>query len=308
MSTMTANRNSTIVRNLFFLLMRAGFRFGSWLRPRATLQRAYRLFCTPLPASRKRASVADTGNAVVSRVALGNDELSLYAWGDPAAEPYVLLAHGWSSHGLRFNAWIEPLRSAGYAIVAFDQIGHGLSSGERTTLPGFAAVLAEVGRRHGPAAAVIGHSLGGAATMLALAEGLVAERAILIAPAADPIDAARRFGRMVGLADYLCAHLFDEYEARRSTRVASLQAHLHAPRIGRPALIVHDLADREVPWAEGERYARHWPHSRLLTTTGLGHHHIVDDRTVIDAGLEFLRGGIVGERVVSSSNLPFGFA
>jgi pimeloyl-ACP methyl ester carboxylesterase len=73
-------------------------------------------------------------------------------------------------------------------------------------------------------------------------------------------------------------------------------------------LIVHDLADREVPWAEGERYARHWPDARLLTTTGLGHHRVVDDAGVIDAGLRFLRGEVVGDRVVSSPNLPFGFA
>jgi pimeloyl-ACP methyl ester carboxylesterase len=305
---MTANKNSTIVRNIFFLKLRAGFAFGSWLRPGATLRRAYRLFCTPLATSRQRAHAADPGDAVVSRFAFGGEQLGLYTWGDPATQPYVLLAHGWSSHALRFQPWIQPLRDAGFAVVGFDQIGHGLSSGKRTTLPGFADVLAEVARRHGNAAAVIAHSLGGAATTLALADGLVAERVILLAPAADPIDAARRFGRFVGLADYLSTHLFDEYEARHSTRVSSLQAHLKAPSIGRPALIVHDLGDREVPWAEGERYARHWPDARLVTTTGLGHHRVVDDSGVIDAGMKFLRGDIVGDRVVSSPNLPYGFA
>jgi len=71
---------------------------------------------------------------------------------------------------------------------------------------------------------------------------------------------------------------------------------------------VHDLADREVPWAEGERYARHWPDARMMTTTGLGHHHIVDDASVIAASIGFLRGNIVGERIVSSPNLPYGYA
>ena len=71
---------------------------------------------------------------------------------------------------------------------------------------------------------------------------------------------------------------------------------------------MHDLDDREVPWSEGERYARHWNGSRLLTTTGLGHSRVVDDEAVIDAALRFLRGEAVGERVVSSPNLPYGFA
>jgi pimeloyl-ACP methyl ester carboxylesterase len=308
MTTLAAGRNSTIVRNFRMTMLRAGFAFGSWLRPGATLRRAYRLFCTPLSITRRRALSTDIGGAALSSLAIGGEQVSLYTWGDPAAQPYVLLAHGWSSHATRFLPWIKPLREAGYAVVGFDQVGHGRSSGRRSTLPDFAAVLAEVARRHGACAAVIGHSLGGAAAMLSLADGLQASRAILIAPAADPIDAASRFGRFVGLPEHMSSHLFDEYEAGHPLRVATLQAHLKAPTIARPALIVHDLTDREVPWAEGERYARHWPDARLLTTNGLGHHRIVDDADVIDASLRFLRGETIGDRVVSSPNLPYGFA
>lgn len=76
-----------------------------------------------------------------------------------------------------------------------------------------------------------------------------------------------------------------------------------APLIARPASRVHDLEDAEVPWAEGERYARYWPAPRLLTTTGLGHHRVAHDPDLIAASLRFLRG----ERVVSP-NLPYGFA
>ncbi|GAA0708301.1 alpha/beta fold hydrolase [Dokdonella soli] len=291
-----------------FAGVRTGFAIGSWLRPRATLRHAYRLFCTPLATTRQRARAADPAGAAVAYATVAGEQIATYVWGDPATQPHVLLAHGWSSHALRFLPWIAPLREAGYAVVGFDQVGHGRSSGRRTTLPGFAETLRAVARPFGTAAAVIGHSLGGAATLLALADGLQAQRAILIAPAADPIAAAQRFSRFVGLADYLSGRLFDEYEARHPTRVASLQAHLKAPTIGRPALIVHDLADREVPWQEGERYARHWPDARLLTTTGLGHHRIVDDADVINTALRFLRGETVGERVVSSPNLPYGFA
>jgi pimeloyl-ACP methyl ester carboxylesterase len=308
MTALATGKNSTIVRNIRMLMLRASFVFGSWLRPGATLRRAYALFCTPLSITRRRALATGTGGADVGSFAIGGEQVTVYSWGDPSTQPYILLSHGWSSHATRFLPWIAPLRAAGYAIVGFDQIGHGRSSGRRTTLPDFAVVLAAVVRRHGPCAAVVAHSLGGAAATLALADGLQASRAILIAPAADPIDAASRFARFVGLAERLGSHLFDEYEAQHPLRVASLQAHLKAPSIARPALIVHDLADREVPWAEGERYARHWPDARLLTTTGLGHHRIVDDASVIDAGLRFLRGETVGDRVVSSPNLPYGFA
>lgn len=308
MAILALRKNSTIVRSFGLLLLRVRFVLGSWLRPGDTLHRAYDLFCTPLAATRRRAAEADSAGARVAQFIHAGERLALYTWGDPATQPYVLFSHGWSSHALRFAPWIAPLRAAGYAVIAFDQVGHGNSSGRRSTLPDFAATLAEVARRHGEAAAVIGHSLGGAAAMLALANGMAARRAVLIAPAADPQAAAWRFARFVGLAEHLGERLFEEYEARNPTRVATLQAHLNAPRIARPALIVHDLGDREVPWAEGERYARHWHGARLLTTTGLGHHRIVDDGEVIDGALRFLRGETVGDRVVSTPNLPYGFA
>lgn len=300
---------STTVRSqLELAALRGGFRLGAALQPATTARRAGRLFCTPLPGARRRARSASTGDAAIGDLTHAGERIRTYAWGNPAAQPYVLCAHGWSSHGTRFLPWVGPLREAGYAVVSFDQIGHGFSSGRRATLPGFAATLRTVGDRFGPAAAVIGHSLGGAAAAVALAGGLRAERAVLIAPAADPEDAARRFARFVRLPERLCRHMIAGFEADIGIAFDDLQAHRTAPRIGCPALVVHDLEDREVPWAEGERYARHWSGARLLSTRGLGHNRIAQDADVITAALRFLRGDCVGARVVSSPNLPFGLA
>ena len=305
--------NSTIVlkslaTSLRFAMMRAGFAVGGWLMPKATLHRAFRLFGTPMPGARERALAADTLGARIEMLEHGEHRIAAYLWGDPARQPLVLLAHGWSSFGLRFAPWVRALRQAGYSVVTFDQLAHGRSSGRRATLPSFAEAVFQVAKHYGPLAAVIGHSLGGAATMLALSKGMRAERTVLIAPAADPMAAADRFGRAVGLAQSLRAHLFDEWEKRFKIPVAGLQVHVNAPFIARPALVVHDLEDREVPWAEGERYARYWPQARLLTTTGLGHHRIAAEPQVIAEALRFLQGETIGERVVSSPNLPFGIA
>lgn len=298
---------STTVRNILGLLaLRTGFRLGRLLRPDATLQRAARLFCTPFASSRARALAAPTLDAVESRLEVDGLSIATYAWGDPSRQPYILFAHGWSSHGTRVAKWIEPLRQAGYAVVAFDQAGHGRSGGEHTTLPDFACHLMAVARHFGPAAAVIGHSLGGAATAVALARGLQAERAVLIAPAADPLAAMERFSRFVGLGEEFGARLAAFFEAMTREPIEALQAHRNAPLIARPALIVHDLEDREVPWHEGERYARLWQGARMVTTRGHGHNRIADDPGVIGDALRFLRGDMVGERMVSSPNLPYG--
>jgi pimeloyl-ACP methyl ester carboxylesterase len=300
---------STIARNMLPLYwLRLSFLVGSCFAPGAVAARAGRLFATPFGSSRSRALAAPTLGAIESNLRIDDIDIHTYCWGDPASQPYVLFAHGWSSHGTRVAPWIGPLRAAGYAVVAFDQAAHGRSSGRRTTLPDFTCHLIAVARHFGPAAAVIGHSLGGAAAALALARGLQAERAVLIAPAADPVAAAERFSRFVWLAGHLARRMFARFEQAMRFDVAELQAHANAPLIGRPALVVHDLEDREVPWSEGERWARFWRDSRLLSTIGLGHNRIADDAGVIAAALRFLRGETVGDRVVSSPNLPYGLA
>ena len=75
------------------------------------------------------------------------------------------------------------------------------------------------------------------------------------------------------------------------------------PRIGRPTLVIHDLADAEVPWSEGERYALGLRAGRMLTVTGLGHHKIVDAPEVLDAGMAWLRGEHVGEHLQAAGSL-----
>lgn len=295
---------STNVRSfVFWKLLRLRFRLGGCLAPAATVERAAALFCTPYPGSRERALAAPLGEARLDTVRSDGAAITRYTWGDPARQPYVLFAHGWSSHGARILPWVQPLRDAGYAVVGFDQPAHGRSGGDRTNLRDFTERLLDVGRITGPAAAVVGHSLGGAAAGLALARGLEAGRAVLVAPAADPVDAGRRFARQVGLSEPLRRRMNELFEARLAVRFDEMMAERNAPAINRPALIVHDLNDREVPWSEGERWARHWRRARLLDTRGLGHHRILGDPTVRAAVLRFLDGGVVGDRLVSSPNL-----
>lgn len=285
--------------------LRASFRIGSVLMPAATVRRACAMFTTPLAATRRRALRAPLGDAECGGFEWEGQRIATYVWGDPHARPYVLFAHGWSSHGAHFLPWVQRLREAGYAVVSFDQTGHGRSGGLRTTLPGFVRTLTAVAGRFGAPTVLVGHSLGGAAVTVALARGLAARQAILIAPSADLADATLRFTRFMRLPERLYRRMLVAFESI-GVHFDELQAQRNAPRISRPALIVHDIEDREIPWAEGERYARYWPDSRLLTTTGLSHHRIAQDPAVIDAALAFLRGEPVGERIVSSPNLPYG--
>jgi len=302
-------KNSTIVRNIVTLaVLRAANRIGGQFAPEATARRAARLLCTPFASGRARARDADDGGAVHSDAEVDGRRVVVYRWGEQQSQSRVLLAHGWSSYALRFLPWVHALREAGYAVVGFDQPGHGRSDEGRCTMACFARTLRAVADRFGPFDAVVGHSMGGTAAMLAMADGAVVRRAVLIAPAADPDAATTRFARRVGLVSGIVPRIQRRLEVQTGTTVRELTAYVRVPSLAVPALVIHDLADAEVPWEEGESYARHWPGARLLSTAGLGHNRIVNDPATIDAGLRFLRGESMGERVVSSPNLPFGIA
>jgi predicted alpha/beta hydrolase family esterase len=303
----TATRvNSTVVLNRMIPhLLRSAFSLASRIAPAMAIRAAARLMITPMASSRSRAKAA-ANRAAMQFLTVGQHRLAVYTWGNPERQPYVLFAHGWSSYGMRVEPWVTSLVDAGFALVSFDQQAHGLSSGTRATMPDFADNVIAVGRHFGPAAGVVAHSLGGAATLRALRRGLKAERVVLIAPAADMAAATRRFARFIGLAEHLCARLIGVFERRSAESFEDMQAHRNVPLIARPLLVVHDFNDREVPWEEGERYVRHASDGRLLSTSGLDHHRIVADAWVITSALRFLSGQSVGERVVSSPNLPFG--
>ena len=97
MAVVTVRQNSTTVRKSWGLaLLSARFAIGSWVAPSSTLTRAFQLFCTPMPGARARARHSDTGGARLGEVVFGRERLATYAWGDPARQPTVLLAHGWS--------------------------------------------------------------------------------------------------------------------------------------------------------------------------------------------------------------------
>ena len=300
---------STVIDRLKLTTVRTGFVLGGRIAPKRTVNRAARLFATPFASSRSRAQAVQ-GDADMQRGELhvNGETIATYVWGDPSNQPYALLAHGWSSFGLRFLPWVARLRAQGLAVVTFDQPGHGHSSGKLCTLPEFIATIRAIGARYGNAALAVGHSLGGAAVTLAQDEAWRAEQLILVAPAADMKAAARRFFRFVHLAGYLREPFYAWLHRRTGVHIDELRVERKLPMLGQPALIVHDLDDADVPWAEGERYARFWPGARLYTTEGLGHRRVLDAPEVIDAALAFMRGELVGERVVGSPNLPYGVA
>jgi pimeloyl-ACP methyl ester carboxylesterase len=277
-------QNSTIVRTdlrLLQLALRATSRFA----PHATERWAAGRFFVPRrprPAPPPEAPDLERRSWTLG---VGRERLVAWSWGQGAV---VLLAHGWEGHAGQLAGFVPPLVAAGFRVVAFDMPAHGRSAGRRATGPDFAAALRAVAEVTGPPAAVVAHSLGGAATVYALRQGLSTERVVLLAPGAEPLEFA-----------WIVAHTLGFRGARAARVVEGIRQEIggewedwSVPRLvgdlDLPMLLFHDPADREVPWEHGRRIAEAWPGARLVRASGLGHNRLLRDPAVIGQTVAFV--------------------
>lgn len=216
-------------------------------------------------------------------------ELACWSWG---AGPVVMLTHGWGSRAGRWSSLVPLLLEAGLSAVAFDAPAHGRSSGNTASMPEFARALLAV-REHlgGAPRAAVGHSLGGAATALALSMGLDAGRVVLIAAPSNAREFTDRFAETLGLPLSVRSMMERNLETRLQFTFAGLHIPTLAAELDTPALLVHDTDDRDVPFAGAEAVAAAWPGARLMATTGLGHRKVLHDPAVLQATRDFILAG-----------------
>ncbi len=210
-----------------------------------------------------------------------------WRWGE--GDP-VLLVHGWGSTAGRLGSFVAPLEAAGFSVLAFDAPGHGATGGRRSSLPEFLFTIEAAGAAHGPLAGIIGHSLGGAATVLAMGRGLTARRAVLIAPAADPAGYTKLFAELLGIRTSVRERMEGRLVRRFGLPWADFDIRAAARQIAAPALVFHDVDDAEIPWKEGGSVSEAWPGASLVTSRGLGHTRIVHDTDVVARAVAFLAG------------------
>lgn len=217
----------------------------------------------------------------------GGRRVATYTWGRED-NPTALLVHGWAARGSQLGVYAAPLVARGYRVVAFDQPAHGRSSGRRTALPQFADAVEQVAGAIGPVSVAISHSLGCAATNLAVSRGVPVGRLVHLAPPERVDFFLERAGSHLGFSSGVRRRAMARVEARFGLGVESARGRNLAPRLGHiPLLIVHDSDDRDVPLAEGRALAQAWPAARLTATSGLGHTRVIRDPEVVETVVRF---------------------
>jgi pimeloyl-ACP methyl ester carboxylesterase len=293
-------KNSTTVRS------KTALRFA-----RAALQTAYilsdnlgaglaeRLFTSPKRYARpdREKAILASGRRFEIEVHLrsprwngASTQVTAWRWG---VGPTVLLVHGWEGRGSQLGALVAPLVAAGLSVVTFDAPGHGDSPGSRLYLTDHADAIIDVAAAVGPLHALVAHSFGAAAALLAHARGGVdAPRNVMIAPNVIIDDSVRKFARMVALDDSDRVSLEENLAEHTGVDINSLRLDNLVGARDAALLVIHDRDDREVSVVHGERLAAQWGNARLEVTEGLGHRRILRTPEVIAKVVESVRIGV----------------
>jgi pimeloyl-ACP methyl ester carboxylesterase len=275
------DRATVFKRKLFRLV----FRLGSRAWPALAARVAARLFARPLRVSRPESERVYWESARRFRLTNG---IAAYEWG-AAPNPLILLVHGWNGRGTQLGAFAEPLVQAGFRVVALDGPAHGESPGTETDPAHFGEMLFRARAELAEVHAVIAHSFGAGASMLAASRGLDFRKMVLIAGPCAYERILRNFCIRMGLAAEAEARLTEILRARTGIAPHDLNVGRLGAALGRPGLVVHDEDDPEVPFSEALAIQRAWPAAQLLRTQGLRHRRVLRDPEVVRRVVEFLR-------------------
>jgi pimeloyl-ACP methyl ester carboxylesterase len=264
--------------------MRVGFEALQTLSPSLASAAAARLFFAT-ERGRPREGERDVlTSASPFSVAHRGERIAAWSWG---SGPAVLLVHGWNGRGTQLGAMVAPLLARGHRVVAFDHPAHGESTGGSTTVVEMSRAVHAVTDAIGGARGVIAHSLGAVATTLAMADGLHLERAVFVAPPVAAEPWLETLARAIGLSDAALADTQARIERRAGRPLSALRLLDLAPAMRTPLLVVHDLGDREVPFASGQALSASWPGATLLETEGLGHNRVLEAPAVVERAVRF---------------------
>lgn len=278
---------------LLLQFVRGSFRFLSVFPHAVSAIWAERLFLTPLRQRRTRREREILAHGRFRALATGNGRLATWTWGEG---PAVLLVHGWGGHAGRLSRFVSPLVDAGFSVIAFDAPAHGRSNGQFCSLADFVGAVLAVAKESGPLAGLVGHSLGAAACVLAIRQGLEARAVVLLAPLADPEEYAGKFANICRMPAPVRDSMKIRVAARQGVAWESLRLLEPRPATGAPLLVFHDRGDLKVPLRDGRAIAEAWPRADLVATRGLGHHKILRAPEVVCGAVEFFRRSLPAPR------------
>lgn len=255
----------------------------------AIVKKAYQAFFSPSRYELKTGDEDILARGNNYRLPFEGGELMVTTWG--SSGPTVLLMHGWGGSRAQMTGFVDPLLSAGYRVVAYDQPAHGDSDGKMTNLLEIAPTMDLIARHEGNFDVIIAHSFGTLITSYALVNRNFPppSRLVYFGAFNQLMDSLPRFQIISGLPD----EIIDGFRVMLYEHFGQgvLEAIVHenlAPQIDIPALMFHDVADNVTPVEDSRAIAQVWKSAQYIETEGLGHRGALQSKEIHEQVIKFL--------------------
>lgn len=267
--------------------IRTKFKLLSAISKKKAAEQAFQLFCTPPSRDVKELTAIFTGAEQLS-FRLDPYNIIGYRW-NKGGQRRVLIIHGFESTAVNFESYIQPLIKKGYEVLAFDGPAHGRSSGKKVTALAYRDMIKYVQEHYGPVQSFMGHSFGGFALSLAMAEMVHNEnyRLVFIAPASQTSTAIDNFFALLRLDDKVRAEFDNIVTTVGGHPISWFSISRTMKNIRAKILWIHDEEDTITPLRDALKVkGENYPNFEFVITKGLGHSRIYRDaevrRTVVD--------------------------
>ncbi len=253
------------------------------------------------PRIPERGSPADHGIDYEEVAIPTRNRKRLYGWWlpVPGGEDSVIIVHGWGGNAEMMLPLALPLHRAGLNVLLIDARNHGRSDRDGvSSMPRFAEdVEAAAGwlRQAHPAQcrrlALLGHSVGAAAVLLAASEHAGIDAVIAIASFSHPRKVMTRSLRAFHLPHWLIPPMLAYVQWIIGRRFDDIAPARTACRSEAPVLLVHGDADTTVPIDDAHEIVRACPQRKLslMVVPGAGHESVEAIREHEGRLIDFLR-------------------
>jgi pimeloyl-ACP methyl ester carboxylesterase len=240
--------------------------------PRIAIKIAWKFFCTPLGAKVKAHQKQILLDAKYKTFDQDGTSLQAFRWGNGPRN--IVFLHGWASNSFRWRHYISKFPLDEFSIYTIDAPAHGFSTGSIANVLLFKSALRLLIDDIGKVDTIVGHSVGGMATVFYLHEyqGAHIDNCIIMAAPGEVKDFVTYFCQTLGLNGKLHEAINQYFITHIGFESSHFSASKFAKSITTKALIIHDKEDQEAPYYYADKLHRSWVDSELLTTEGLGHH------------------------------------
>lgn len=205
------------------------------------------------------------------KIVQSNDiAIQMYQW--QGKKPTILLVHGWESNSYRWKDLIELLKSEDHNIISIDAPAHGNSGSKIFNAILYSECINEVINQFN-IHTVIGHSVGGTASAIALHNYKISsvKKLISLGAPSNFIALVENYRKMMGFNKKVMKAMDKYYLEQFGHLPKYFTVANYSKNIKAKGLIIHDRKDRIIPYKDAIEITRHYKNSKLIRTVGFGH-------------------------------------